>query len=109
MFTSLLKNLLDLFILSYSIPSMSKTNDIQMFLHCKNCLNKRPANDKKEYIISPREWVHLEVGFTKKGIQIYCVRCEKNVCALDFLGQKVAYDSKWHKQRKGKYGTRPIR
>jgi hypothetical protein len=78
---------------------MSKTNDIQIFLHCKNCLNKRPANDKKEYIISPREWVHLEVGFTKKGLQIYCVRCEKNVCALDFLGQKVAYDSKWHKPK----------
>ena len=49
---------------------MSKTNDIQMFLHCKNCLNKRPANDKKEYIISPREWVHLEVGFTKKLLMI---------------------------------------
>tara|TARA_R100000406_G_scaffold86190_1_gene70046 strand:- start:145 stop:393 length:249 start_codon:yes stop_codon:yes gene_type:complete len=82
---------------------MSKINDIQMFLHCKSCLNKRPEN------VSPREWVHIEVGFTKKGLQIYCVRCEKNICALDFLGQKVAYDSKWHKQRKGKYGTRPIR
>ena len=78
-------------------------NDIQIFLHCKNCLNKRPEN------VSPREWVHIEVGYTKKGLQIYCVRCEKNVCALDFLGQKVAYDRKWHKQRKEKYGTRSIR
>ena len=111
LFTSSLKNLLDLYLLSYSIPCMKKKtiNDIQTFLHCKSCLDKRPINDKKEYIISPREWVHLEVGFTKKGLQIYCVRCEKNVCALDFLGQKVAYDRKWHKQRKEKYGTRSIR
>ena len=42
---------------------MTKTNDIQMFLHCKNCLNKRPEN------VSPRGWVHLEVGFTKKGLR----------------------------------------
>ena len=85
-------------------------NDIQIFLHCKTCLDKRPKDKDNNFLLSPREWVHLEVGFTKKGLQIYCVRCEKNVCALDFLGKQVAYDSKRHKQRKGeKNGTRPIR
>ena len=69
-------------------------NDIQSFLHCRNCLDKRPNN------VSPREWVHLETGFTIKGLQIFCVRCELNVCALDFLGQKIAYDDKkWHKPK----------
>ena len=84
-------------------------NDIRYFLHCKTCLDKRPKDKDNNFLLSPREWVHLEVGLTKKGLQIYCVRCEKNVCALDFLGQKVAYDKKWHKRKeRNKYGTRPI-
>ena len=28
----------------------------------------------------------------KKGFQLWCVRHEKNILALDLLGQKVDYD-----------------
>lgn len=59
-------------------------NEIVMFFHCKTCLQMKPDN------LSPREWVALEVGWTKKGLQVWCVRCEKNIVSLDFLGQKVA-------------------
>lgn len=58
-------------------------NDIGMFFHCKSCVDKRPDN------LSPREWVAIEVGWTQKGLQVWCVRCEKNIINLDFLGQKV--------------------
>ncbi len=64
---------------------MSKTNDISMFLHCKKCLEELPKDT------SPREWVRIEAGWTKKGLQVWCVRHEINVMALDFLGQKVNY------------------
>jgi hypothetical protein len=59
-------------------------NDISMFFHCKTCLQMKPDN------LSPREWVAIEVGWTQKGLQVWCVRCEKNIINLDFLGQKVA-------------------
>lgn len=58
-------------------------NKIQSFFHCKSCIHIRPEN------MSPRNWVAIEVGWTPKGIQVWCVRCEKNVIHLDFLGQKV--------------------
>lgn len=61
---------------------ISAKNSIVMFWHCSNCLPDRPE-DK-----SPREWASLEVGFSKLGIQVWCKRCEMNVCHIDFEGQK---------------------
>jgi hypothetical protein len=34
--------------------------------------------------------MHLEVGWTPKGLQVWCKRCERNVLHLDFEGRKVA-------------------
>lgn len=62
---------------------MKSKSEIGMFFHCKGCLGMRPDN------LSPREWAALEVGWTEKGLQVWCVRCEKNVIHLDFMGQKV--------------------
>ena len=59
-------------------------NHIVQFMHCKDCLRELPDG------VSPREFVNVEVGFTSHGIQIWCIRHEKNVVHLDFLGQKVA-------------------
>jgi hypothetical protein len=58
-------------------------NEIESFFHCRSCIQQRPDN------LSPREWVHVEVGWTTKGIQVWCVRCEKNIIHLDFEGKKV--------------------
>lgn len=50
-----------------------------MYFHCKNCLNVKTLEDNS--------W--LAVGFTKKGIQVWCETCNRNVINLDFKGQQV--------------------
>lgn len=55
-------------------------NGIQMYFHCKNCLE---ANRRQQ----------LAVGWTIKGVQVWCETCETNVTALDFRGMKVAHDT----------------
>ena len=57
-----------------------KANDIQAYFHCKECLSKN-IKDK------------IAVGWTPKGIQVWCDTCDNNVVALDFKGQKIAYDN----------------
>lgn len=61
------------------------TNQIVSFFHCANCMKVKPANK------SPREWAMLEVGWTKKGFQVWCKRCEMDVIHVDFEGQKVVH------------------
>lgn len=63
------------------------SNHIVQFFHCKTCLADLPEN------VSPRDWIKVEVGWTKKGLQVWCVRCEKNVIAVDLLGQKIALEA----------------
>lgn len=58
-------------------------NDILLYMHCKQCLEEKPAN------ISPKNWASISVGWTKKGIQVWCIRHERNIINLDFKGQKV--------------------
>jgi hypothetical protein len=60
---------------------MSK-NDIQMFFHCKKCVEELPKG------ISPREWAHLEVGMTSYGsVQIWCIRHDEEVYNLLTFGE----------------------
>ena len=61
-------------------------NQIVQFFHCATCLKDLPGNQ------SPRDWVRPEIGWTKKGLQVWCTRCETNIIHLDFLGQKVAIE-----------------
>lgn len=58
------------------------TNEITTFFHCGKCMGERPPQ------VSPRQWMHLEIGFTPLGLQVWCVRCECNVCHIDFQGQR---------------------
>lgn len=58
-------------------------NHIVMYKHCPDCLDERPGD------VTPSEWARLNVGVTKEGMQIWCVRHDKNVMALDFHGQKI--------------------
>ena len=59
---------------------MNTKNKIVSFIHCKKCLEEKPPG------ISPREYVQLEVGFTKPGLQVWCKRHEVNVMDIDFAG-----------------------
>ena len=65
------------------MPSNTVTNKIDMFIHCKLCLDEfySKASD-----LSPREYAQIEVGWTKPGFQIWCKRHEVNVMDVDFGG-----------------------
>jgi hypothetical protein len=56
------------------------TNEIAAFFHCTRCLNERPEGT------SPRDWAQLEVGWTKRGLQVWCKRHDCNVLHIDFEG-----------------------
>ncbi len=56
---------------------------IQQYIHCAKCFNELPADT------SPKEHQLLEVGWTEKGLQVWCVRHEENVMHLDFDGRKL--------------------
>ena len=59
-------------------------NNIGMFIHCGKCLEELPKGT------APRDWTDNEVGWTEKGLQVWCKRHEMNVINLDFCGQKVS-------------------
>ena len=61
----------------------AKLSEIKVFIHCKECARGLPDE------MSPRQYARLEVGFTVPGIQIWCVRHEKEVVHFDFQGHKV--------------------
>jgi hypothetical protein len=70
-------------------------NHIDMYMHCPRCLDERPDD------VTPRDWARLNVGMTKEGMQVWCVRHDMNVMAFDFLGQKVRanFDQETPKRR----------
>ena len=59
------------------------TNEIEAFFHCTKCLQEVPPGQ------SPRDFIHVEVGWTDIGLQVWCVRHELNVVHVDFCGQGV--------------------
>ncbi len=52
--------------------------EIHSFMWCSECLR-----------IPGRVQPALDVGWTPKGLQVWCTRHDRNVVNLDFLGQKV--------------------
>lgn len=60
-------------------------NQIESFFHCKECMSEIPDGE------SPASWARINTGFTKKGLQVWCERHDKNIIHLDFLGNKVGY------------------
>lgn len=70
---------------------MSKTDQMRVgaeraigsFFHCAKCMGEIPQG------ISPKEWSRLEVGLTKFGLQVFCIRHNCNVVHIDFCDHKV--------------------
>lgn len=56
------------------------SNMIKAYMHCGKCLEEKPADQ------SPKEWARIQVGFTKRGIQVWCNRHEINVMHMDLEG-----------------------
>jgi hypothetical protein len=61
---------------------LPNTNEIEMYLHCGMCLRELPVG------VSAQDWARLEVGWTKQGLQVWCVRHDANVMHVDFQGQR---------------------
>lgn len=61
---------------------LSNREEIGAYMVCGNCLQERPAGT------TPRDWTRFNVGWTRAGLQVWCVRCDLNVINIDFEGQK---------------------
>jgi hypothetical protein len=49
-------------------------------MHCGLCLGDIPDG------ISPENYARLSVGWTERGLQVWCVRHDVNVIHVDFEG-----------------------
>ena len=56
-------------------------NGIKSYFHCKTCFERRQKDE-------------ISVGWTNKGLQVWCDKCDTNIIALDFMGNKVSSTSK---------------
>lgn len=68
-------------------PPISADNQIEMYLHCGLC-GREYFDEGKGEGLSPAEYSRLSVGWTARGLQVWCNRHEANVCNLDFEGHK---------------------
>ncbi len=57
-------------------------NSIEMYFHCSECLKEKPKDQ------SPQDYRRYDVGFTTRGIQVWCCRHELNIVHIDFEGHK---------------------
>ena len=58
-------------------------NCINNFFVCRFCYEEKPRG------ISTANYSRLHVGFTSKGLQVWCARHETNVIHLDFEGREI--------------------
>lgn len=63
------------------MTKLSNKNEIKLYFHCGLCMKELPEG------ISPREWARLEVGWTERGLQVWCKRHDVNVMHIDFEGR----------------------
>ena len=74
-------------------------NEIEMYLHCKQCLTQKPLG------VSMAEWGTYDVGWTRLGIQVWCKKHNSNILHMDFQGQKhpaITYCKPIKRRRNGK-------
>lgn len=60
----------------------TEPNQITSFFHCRRCLQERPDGT------SPRDFSSLEVGWTEKGLQIWCKRHDMNVIHIELTAME---------------------
>ncbi len=60
--------------------NMANKPDIVSYIHCRECMFDWSQTTRS---VSPAEFQDNEVGFTQRGIQVWCRRHDKNVISLD--------------------------
>ena len=54
----------------------SSEEEIELYFHCSLCLDFLPEG------VSPEDYSLLQVGWTNKGIQVWCRRHNRNIVHL---------------------------
>lgn len=67
--------------------SQKSSGEILRYFHCRRCHTQKPANQ------SMNEYARLEVGFTKKGVQVWCTRHRMEVGTVTPAELQVFIDS----------------
>ena len=65
-------------------------NNIKEPIVCEKCFKEYETIQNPD--IALRDYIRVDVGFTKIGIQIWCQRHNRNVCHIDFEGNRPAAD-----------------
>ena len=65
-------------------------NDIKEPVICETCFKEYETFQNPD--IALRNYVKIDVGFTRIGIQVWCQRHNKNICHIDFEGNKPVAD-----------------
>ena len=65
-------------------------NDIKEPVICETCFKEYETFQNPD--IALRDYVKVDVGFTRIGIQVWCQRHNKNICHIDFEGNKPVAD-----------------
>jgi hypothetical protein len=73
--------------------------DADDFYRCPACAKEAPQD------VSPREYSHIEAGFSDRGFQVWCLRHEQSIIHIDFMGQDVVADV----GRFGRFGQRYLK
>ena len=65
-------------------------NQIDEIIVCTKCSNEFNAGrtDAKSLL----DYSKIDVGFTERGIQLWCQRHQINICHINFNGQKPEVD-----------------
>ena len=65
-------------------------NNIKEPIVCETCFKEYATIKNPD--IALRDYIRVDVGFTQIGIQIWCQRHNRNVCHIDFEGNRPAAD-----------------
>ena len=65
-------------------------NNITEPMVCETCLKEYGALQNPD--ITLRDYVKVDVGFSQIGLQVWCQRHDKNICHIDFEGNRPKAD-----------------
>ena len=51
--------------------------EIVAHMHCGQCMDEMPAGE------SPQSWARRDIGFTESGVQVWCLRHDRNIITID--------------------------
>jgi len=69
-------------------PKLSIKSQIGAYIHCKLCAQELLDGDYRTFGESAKSYSRYSVGWTLRGLQMWCNRHNCNVINIDFEGAK---------------------